>query len=160
MIRGIRRTLNVGPWVVALYGSLFGAVAGAAFALALIGEYWGTEAFLRFLPASLFFGIIGGSIVGLASVTMGLGLRAILSAGDRLNRTVVSLVSGTLLFAVAVLLTWFTGESLGTTFPTWLPITFAVVGVVWFGFWSRMRSNPAPRARRFQSKPFSVERNS
>ncbi|MEL0627415.1 hypothetical protein V6245_10710 [Salinibacterium amurskyense] len=140
MIRGIRRTLNVGPWSVALYGSLFGAVAGAVFALALISEYWGTEAFTRFLPASLFFGIIGGSIVGLVSVAVGLGLRAILSTGDRLNSTTVALGSSTFLLATAVLSTWFMRESLGTTFPTWLPITLAVVGVVWFGFWSRMRS--------------------
>lgn len=143
MIRGIRRTLNVGPWVVALYGSLFGAVAGAVFALALISEYWGTEAFTRFLPASLFFGIIGGSTVGLVSVAVGLGLRAILSTGDRLNSTTVALGSSTFLLAAALLSTWFMSESLGTTFPTWLPITFAVVGVVWFGFWSRMRSSQA-----------------
>ncbi|MEH6780477.1 MAG: hypothetical protein V7618_02810 [Rhodoglobus sp.] len=150
MMRGIRRTLSVGPWPVVLNASLFGAVAGLMLALAMVAPSWGSDMFGIFLLVFLIFAPIGGGIVGLVSVGVGLGLRALLSFGGHLSSTFVAVTSSAGLLAVALLLIWIVSGPLGLTLLAWLPIISAIIGVVWFGVWSRMRAVPsAPTKEEF-----------
>ena len=149
-MRGIRRTLSVGPWPVVLNASLFGAVAGLMLALAMVAPSWGSDMFGIFLLVFLIFAPIGGGIVGLVSVGVGLGLRALLSFGGHLSSTFVAVTSSAGLLAVALLLIWIVSGPLGLTLLAWLPLISAIIGVVWFGVWSRMRAVPsAPTKEEF-----------
>ncbi|MEL0627413.1 hypothetical protein V6245_10700 [Salinibacterium amurskyense] len=155
MISGIRRTLNVGPWVVALYGSLFGAAAGLLLGFAMIVPSWGSEMFGIFGLILLIAAPISGGVVGLVSVGSGLGLRALLGSRGRLDGISLAVTSGAAVLTTALLVIWVASGPLALTFLIWLPITFAVVGVVWFGFWSRMRSSQAAATRRKFVSPSS-----
>jgi len=153
MIRGIRRTLNVGPWVVTLYGSLFGAVAGLLLGFAMIVPSWGSEMFGIFGLILLIAAPIGGAAVGLVSVGAGLGLRALLGSGGRLGGISVAVASGAAVLTTALLVIWVASGPLALTSLVWLPITSAIIGAVWFGFWSRMRSSHAAATRRKFDSP-------
>ncbi|MBH0024747.1 hypothetical protein [Salinibacterium sp. SWN248] len=137
MIRRLKRTLTVRPFVVAPYGLLFGAAAGLLLALAILfSRSVNVDMFFIFLPIAIVLALVVGGVMGLLSAGVGLAVRGVLSINGRLETVLVSVVSGLSALGVAVVAILVLGPIMEIQSLVWVPIATAFIGAVWFALWS------------------------
>ena len=141
MIRRLKRTLTVRPFVVAPYGLLFGAAAGLLLALAMLfSRSINSEMFFIFLPIAMVLAAVVGGLVGLVCAGVGLAVRGVLSINGRLETVLVSVVSGLSALGVAVVAILVLGPIMEIQSLVWVPIATAFIGAVWFALWANGRA--------------------
>lgn len=137
MIRRLKRTLTVRPFVVAFYGLLFGAVSGLLLALAMLfSRSVNSEMFFIFLPIAIVLALVVGGLVGLLCAGVGLAVRGVLSIDGRLNTVLASIISSLSTLGVAVVAIFVLGPIMEIQSLVWGPIATAFIGAVWFALWS------------------------
>lgn len=150
MIRRLTRALLARPFVVALYGLLFGAGAGLLLALAILfSRSVNVDMFFIFLPIAIVLALVVGGLVGLLCAGVGLAVRGVLSINGRLNTVLVSIISSLSTLGVAVVAILVLGPIMEIQSLVWLPVATAFIGAWWFALWAYGR---AVRAQHLDSE--------
>ncbi|MGV8911633.1 MAG: hypothetical protein ACOH14_03375 [Rhodoglobus sp.] len=141
MIRRLTRAPTARPFVVALYGLLFGAGSGLVLALVILfSRSVNVDMLFIFLPIAIVLALVVGGLVGFLCAGVGLAVRRVLSINGRLNAVLVSIISSLSTLGVAVVAILVLGPIMEIQSLVWVPIATAFIGAWWFALWVNGRA--------------------